>query len=69
LETSELRRSRVIMATKYYEYKDNPAKWEYKKFPVVLKNKKKRVVYDLFDFFTEAVPISQKEFLRMKDDL
>ena len=58
-----------VNITKYYEYKDNPAKWEYKKFPVVLKNKKIKVIYDFYDFFNKATPITKNEFLKLKEEL
>ena len=59
---------KIARTIKYYEYKDNPAKWEYKKFPVVLKNGRVYVVYDLYDFFTEAVAITKSEFLELKEE-
>jgi len=58
--------SRTASQTKYYWYKDAPAKWEFRKFPVEYVTKGGRVseetVYDLESFFRHARPIQKREF-------
>jgi hypothetical protein len=55
-------RSFVAGNTIYYVFDDFPAKWEYKKFPVVIKRGKETVMYDLEKFFTGVNVIDKKEF-------
>ena len=55
-------RSFVAGNTIYYVFDDFPAKWEYKKFPVVIKRGNETVMYDLEKFFTGVNVIDKKEF-------
>lgn len=62
--------ARVLMAsrTKYYDFGDVPARWDWMKFPVKVTPGAKRVVYELEKFFTEATPISKAKFDSMVEN-
>lgn len=51
--------------TSYYVYDGTPAKWEFKKFPVLLVKGKPVTVYFLAKFFREAKSISEDDFKKL----
>lgn len=56
--------------TTYYEYKDRPCIWEKKKYPKrQITQSKFQIVYDMYDFFNNAVEISEKEYNEMIQEL
>lgn len=59
---------RQAAATKYYEYDDRPAYYERGKFPKLILGKGERTIYELEEFFREALPLSEAEFKEMLRD-
>lgn len=52
--------------TKYYNYEGTPAYWVSRRFPKLVHPNGEKTFYDLEDFFHNAVPISKREFEKMK---
>lgn len=59
---------RVIVAARirYYEYDGLPAYWENLKFPRLVTLKGERPIYELQEFFTQAIPRSKSQFEKLK---
>lgn len=59
---------RIAKETKFYDYEGLPAIWEFKKFPQKFTVKGDKVVYELGDFFMKAVPISESDYKKLRED-
>lgn len=46
----------------FFEFQDMPAKLEFKKFPVVYRDGKPTVEYDLQEFFSQANPLEEEDY-------
>lgn len=53
-------------AKKFYDWVDMPAYWERGKFPKVVTREGERTIWNLYEFFMYAMPISEQEFEKMK---
>lgn len=56
----------VAATTRYYEYDGLPAYWERAKFPKLVTPKGDRIIYELQDFFMQAIPRSKSQFEKLK---
>lgn len=54
--------------SQFYVYEGNPASWGEQEFPVLSRNGKEEVLYDIETFFREAQPISEAEHQKLVQD-